>query len=36
MIAASGPRFDLSRFGMDIIRFSPRQADVMLITGTIT
>jgi len=36
MIAASGPRFDIPRFGMDIIRFSPRQADVMLITGTIT
>jgi len=36
MIAASGPRFDLPRFGMDIIRFSPRQADVMVIAGTIT
>ncbi|MCX6004081.1 MAG: NADH-quinone oxidoreductase subunit NuoB [Chloroflexi bacterium] len=36
MIAASGPSFVLSRFGMDIIRFSPRQADVMMIAGTIT
>ena len=36
MISASSSRFDLPRFGMDIIRFSPRQADVMIITGTIT
>jgi len=36
MISASSSRFDMPRFGMDIIRFSPRQADVMLITGTIT
>ena len=35
-IAAMGPRFDLSRFGMDIMRASPRQADLMITAGTLT
>jgi NADH-quinone oxidoreductase subunit B len=29
-------RFDLSRFGMEINRASPRQADVMIVSGTVT
>ncbi|RME08029.1 MAG: NADH-quinone oxidoreductase subunit B [Anaerolineae bacterium] len=36
MIATAASRFDLARFGMEIMRPSPRQADVMLVSGTVT
>jgi len=36
MIGAAASRFDFSRFGMEIMRASPRQADLMLISGTVT
>ena len=36
MIATSAARFDISRFGMELFRASPRQADLMLVSGTIT
>jgi len=36
VMGVSGPRFDLPRFGMDILRASPRQADLMITAGTLT
>jgi NADH-quinone oxidoreductase subunit B len=35
-ITAAASRFDISRFGMEIIRASPRQADLMITAGTLT
>ncbi|MBI2865792.1 MAG: NADH-quinone oxidoreductase subunit B [Chloroflexi bacterium] len=36
MIGAAASRFDLSRFGMEVFRASPRQADLLLVSGTVT
>jgi NADH-quinone oxidoreductase subunit B len=36
MISAASSRFDISRFGMEIFRPSPRQADLMIVNGTLT
>ncbi len=36
MIATFDPRFDLARFGMEIMRASPRQADLLIVSGTVT
>jgi NADH-quinone oxidoreductase subunit B len=36
MIAASMARFDIARFGSEVFRASPRQADLIIISGTVT
>lgn len=36
MICTAASRYDLSRFGMEVMRPSPRQADVMIVSGTVT
>lgn len=36
LMATGASRFDISRFGMEVMRFSPRQADVMIVSGTVT
>ena len=35
-MAAASSRFDMARFGAEVARFSPRQADLMLVAGTLT
>ena len=36
MIAVAAARYDLARFGMELLRPSPRQADMMIVNGTLT
>lgn len=36
LMATVGPRYDLARFGAEALRFSPRQADLMIVSGTVT
>jgi NADH-quinone oxidoreductase subunit B len=35
-MATGASRFDMARFGAEVCRFSPRQADLMLVAGTMT
>jgi NADH-quinone oxidoreductase subunit B len=36
MIATAASRYDLARFGMEVMRPSPRQSDLMIVSGTVT
>jgi NADH-quinone oxidoreductase subunit B len=36
MIATAAARFDIARFGMELFRASPRQADLFIVAGTVT
>lgn len=36
MIAAADPKYDLARFGSEVMRFTPRQCDLLIVAGTVT
>jgi NADH-quinone oxidoreductase subunit B len=36
LMAMIGPKFDISRFGAEAARFSPRQCDLLIVAGTLT
>ena len=36
MMATGGPKYDLARFGMEVFRGSPRQADLMIVAGRVS
>ncbi|MBL6763882.1 MAG: NADH-quinone oxidoreductase subunit NuoB [Verrucomicrobiae bacterium] len=36
LMAAGASKFDIARFGAEVMRFSPRQSDVMIVAGTVT
>ncbi len=36
LMASGASRFDIARFGSEVMRFSPRQSDVMIVAGTVT
>ena len=36
LMAVGASRFDIARFGSEVMRFSPRQSDLMIVAGTVT
>lgn len=36
LMATGASRFDIARFGAEVMRFSPRQSDMMIVAGTVT
>jgi NADH-quinone oxidoreductase subunit B len=36
LMGSGASRFDIARFGAEVMRFSPRQSDVMIVSGTVT
>ncbi|MBI5770587.1 MAG: NADH-quinone oxidoreductase subunit NuoB [Verrucomicrobia bacterium] len=36
LMGVAASRFDISRFGAEVMRFSPRQSDCMIVSGTVT
>jgi NADH-quinone oxidoreductase subunit B len=36
LMSTGDPRHDIARFGSEVMRFSPRQSDVMIVAGTVT
>ena len=36
MMGAGGPHYDLARYGMEVFRASPRQADLMIVAGRVS
>jgi NADH-quinone oxidoreductase subunit B len=36
LMQVGSPRFDIARFGAEVMRFSPRQSDCMIVAGTVT
>ena len=36
MMGTGGPHYDIARFGMEVFRASPRQADLMIVAGRVS